>query len=149
MMICQAAAKALGRSLLLDAQLEQESSDASELTGCGPVPDAFVHELYHYRLANRASDLDLLFGRSRRGALMNMVAPYNFVAVSSRAPGAAPTSTALASMCTGTILVVRAGQSSQGSINEASLHIIRAGGRVIGTVLDEAPVRLPPWIRRA
>ena len=147
MAAAQAAASILGRSLLLNARMEDDGQDDAAHHD-GPVPDSFVPGLYHDFLAHRASDLDLLFGRGRRGALTNMIAPFQFVAIDSRSTRAVPAGTALAAMCTGTVLVVRAGQSSHSAIREAALHITRAGGRIIGSILDEAPARLPGWIRR-
>ena len=143
----QAAASILGRSLLLNARMEDDGQDDGSHQD-GPVPDSFVPGLYHHHIARSAADLDLLFGRNRRGALTNMIAPFQFVAIDSRSPRAVPAGTALAAMCTGTVLVVRAGESSHSAIREAALHITRAGGRIIGSILDEAPATLPGWIRR-
>ena len=145
--VARAAAAILGRSLLLNAQMDKDGDNAGEPSRSEAVPDAFVHGLYHYQLAHRAVDLDLLFGRSRRGALTAYIEPFQFVAVYCCSPFASPTCTALATMCSGTVLIVRAGKSSRNLIKEVSLHITRAGGRVIGLVLDEAPEKLPAWIR--
>jgi hypothetical protein len=116
---------------------------------CEAVPDAFVHGLYHYYLAQCDTDLELLFGRSRRGGLTDFIAPFQFVAIDSWPPDQGPACTALASKCSGTVLVVHAGESSRSVIREIALNVTHAGGRVIGVVLDQAPLKLPTWIRQS
>ena len=143
---CKAAATILGRSLLLNARMEldgQESASPSRV----PVADAFVAGLYHHQLACSDADLGLMFGRERRILLDGVTNGFRFTAIDSGTPNAGPASAALAPMCNGTILVVQAGRSNQAAIKDAALQITRAGGRIIGSVLDEAPIRLPRWIR--
>ena len=149
MAACQAAASVLGRSLLLDARMDYAAGGSLETPNCETLPDTFVQGLYHHRLTHRSSDLDLLFGPHRQSALTKLIAPFQFVAIDSVAPRGGPVSTALASMCSATILVVRAGESSHSVIKDAAVHITRAGGKVIGLVLEDAPSNLPVWIRRA
>ncbi len=145
--VARAATAILGRSLLLNAHMDKDGDNAGEPSTSEALPDAFVHGLYHYRLAHRALDLDLLFGRGRRGALTAFIEPFQFVAINCCSPFASPTCTALATRCSGTVLIVRAGKSSRSLIKEVSLRITRAGGKVTGLVLDEAPEKLPAWIR--
>lgn len=146
----RAATTLLGPSLILNVRIDNKSGDDIEPRSCETVPDAFVHGLYHYDLAQRAAGLEPLSGRSQRigERLKSLIAPFKFVALNSCGPRMGPAYSALTAMCAGTVLVVRAGESSRSVINEAALQVARAGSRVIGSVLDEAPGTLPGWIRR-
>ena len=145
--ISEAAANILGPTLLLDARM-QDNGDVEASQRNEPVPDGFIPGLHHHHLAHDSCGLDMLFGRARRGAFTALIAPFRFVAIDSQSPKNGVAVTALAPMCTGTVLVVRAGRSSHADIKDAALHITRAGGRVIGSILDDAPAKLPGWIRR-
>ena len=146
--ILQVAAAALGPSLLLNACIGV-SPEIDESLPPDPVSDAFIAGLYHRRLVQDSAGFDLLFGRGRRSTLTQIIAPFHFIAVDSPAPHLGPATTALAPMCSGTVLVVRAGASRLAEIKEAALHITRAGGRVLGSVLDYAPVARSRWLERA
>jgi hypothetical protein len=142
----RAGASILGRSLLINARLELDADNVPDGTGGAPVPDAFVPQLYHHRLARRPVDIALLFGGARRSALNTLITPFRFVAIDTPPPNAAPSASALAPLCIGSVLVVRAGVTTRAAIREVAQHLTGAGGKIIGTVLDHAPVNLPRWI---
>ena len=144
----QAAASILGRSLLIDARLDCAADENIEAPQSVSLPDAFVQGLYHHRLTHCTSDISLLLGPNRQRLLATLIAPFQFIAIDARAPCEGPVGTALAAMCSATVLIVRAGESSHGAIKDAARHITRAGGKVIGSVLEDAPPNLPGWIAR-
>ena len=147
MSACEAAAAILGRSLLVDARIGSIGEDDREHPS-SPVPDAFVSGLHHYHLAHSLAELRMVLGRDRRNLLNSIVDTFPFVAIDSGTPNSCPAASALAPMCNGAVLVVRAGRSDHAAIKDAALQITRAGGRIIGAVLDDAPARLPHWIRQ-
>jgi hypothetical protein len=140
------AASLLGRSLVINARLTLDADAFPDGMAHAPVPDAFVPRLYHHRLAQRPGDIALLFGGARRSALTTLVSPFRFVAIDCPPPSAAPSASALAPFCVGAVLVVRAGFSTREAVKEAALHVTSAGGKIIGTVLDDAPADLPRWV---
>jgi hypothetical protein len=100
----------------------------------GPLPDAFLAGLYHYRIGTAASDTDLLYGPLRQQAIAALINPFRIVVI--RAPGPASGATlALAPLCHCTVLVVRAGITPLADIKAAAAAIAGAGGRLAGTVL--------------
>ena len=100
----------------------------------GPLPDAFLAGLYHYRIGTAASDTDLLYGPLRQQAIAALINPFRIVVV--QAPGPASGATlALAPLCHCTVLVVRAGITPLADIKSAAAAITDAGGRLAGTVL--------------
>jgi hypothetical protein len=100
----------------------------------GPLSDAFLAGLYHYRIGTAASDTDLLYGPLRQQALAALISPYRIVVI--QAPGPAIGATlALAPLCHCTVLVVQAGITPLAEIKAAAAAIADAGGRLAGTVL--------------
>jgi hypothetical protein len=100
----------------------------------GPLPDAFLAGLYHYRLGTAASDTDLLYGPLRQQALAALISPFRIVVI--QAPGPASGATlALAPLCHCTVLTVLAGITPLSDIKSAAAAIAEAGGRLAGTVL--------------
>jgi hypothetical protein len=146
----QAAASLLGRSLLLDAWLGRRAgaSHAPPDQPYGtPIPDAFMPRLYHRQLSHQAADIALLFGNARAEALAVLAAPFRYVAIEAPPPGTGPAANALAPLCLGTVLVVTAGQCGLDAIRNTASQITAAGGRIIGSVLADAPGGLPRWTR--
>jgi hypothetical protein len=100
----------------------------------GPLPDAFLAGLHHYRIGTAASDTDLLYGPQRQQAIAALINPFRIVVV--QAPGPAVGATlALAPLCHCTVLVVHAGVTPVAKIKSAAVAIAEAGGRLAGTVL--------------
>ncbi len=146
----QAAASLLGRSLLLDAWLTRRDGGphaAAEQPHGTPIPDAFMPRLYHRQLTHQAADIALLFGSVRAEALSVLASPFRYVAIEAPPPGTGPAANALAPLCLGTVLVVTAGACGLDAIRKTSSQISDAGGRVVGSVLVDAPVGLPRWTR--
>ncbi len=63
------------------------------------------------------------------------------------APATSPDSAALSRHCDGTVLVVRAGTARVAAIDQARVAVERAGGHVVGVVLNRRRA-LPPWLER-
>jgi hypothetical protein len=139
------AASGRGRALLLDARLSPGNAQGPSGPAATPLPDAFTPRLFHHRLTEGCGGLALLFGASRRQALAALCAPFGFVAIDAPSPADAPAASALAPLCLGAVLVVRAGISTEASIRDAALRLQDAGARVLGAVLDQAPANLPVW----
>ena len=72
-------------------------------------------------------------------------APFRLVVIESRSPAESPAATALAPLCTFSILVVAAGICRLNTVQETARHIAAAGGKIIGTILTDAPANLPAW----
>jgi hypothetical protein len=144
--VAQAAAVILGRTLVLDARLDLAPSSMPASNAQGPVPDAFLPQLYHHRLAQRPGDMTLMFGGARLAALNALIAPFRFVAVDCPPPALGPATSAMAPLCLGSVLVVGAGAGTREAVREAALQVTSAGGKILGTVLDQAPGDLPAWV---
>jgi hypothetical protein len=149
-----AAATILGRTLLLNTRLDDPCDPSAraaghqlEQTAGGTFPDAFVQRLYHRQLFCNDADLALLYGRSRKDALLAIAAPFRLVVIDAGDVADGPAAEGLAPFCLGTVLVVAAGRASQARVNNAGRLISAAGGRVVGTVLTDAPADLPRWIK--
>ena len=143
----QAASSILGRTLLVNARTEGKFRIAGNAT-YAPVPDAFIPALYHYEIASWPGATGLLFGGVRKAAFHALVSQYKFVAIDCSAPSTDPAVNALAALCLGSILVVIAGLTTREAVRDASLNVTCAGGKIIGTILAEAPADLPAWISR-
>ncbi len=110
-----------------------------------PTPDSFVPGLYHYRLYRH----NLPFAGEARAILANIIAPFRFAAIDCGAMYEDPAAAALAPLCFGTILVVRASASSHAAVRQTNLQIKQAGGNIIGAVLEDASPEMHRWIRKA
>jgi hypothetical protein len=131
--LAQTCAVLVGRTLLLEID-QQQAGLFVPPDSSGPLPDAFLTGLYHYRIGGAVADAELLYGAMRTQALAALASPFRFLVVA--APGPAHGATlALAPLCSGTVLVVNAGVTAIAAINGAAASIHQAGGRVIGTVL--------------
>lgn len=64
------------------------------------------------------------------------------------APATSPDSAALSRHCDGTVLVVRAGVARVAAIDKARTAVERAGGHVVGVVLNRRRRALPSWLER-
>ena len=64
------------------------------------------------------------------------------------APAASPDSAALSRHCDGTVLVVRAGATRVEAAAQARVAVERAGGHVVGVVLNRRGRALPAWLDR-
>jgi Mrp family chromosome partitioning ATPase len=64
------------------------------------------------------------------------------------APATSPDSAALSRHCDGTVLVVRAGVARVAAIDKARTAVERAGGHVVGVVLNRRRRPLPSWLER-
>jgi len=64
------------------------------------------------------------------------------------APASSPDSAALSRHCDGTVLVVRAGVARVSAVRQAHVAVERAGGHVVGVVLNRRRRALPPWLDR-
>ena len=147
----QTSALLLGRTLYVDATLSpREPETASEAVGANMAsnifPDAFTPRLYCHRLADGSTGNGLLFGNARQDALQRLAAPFSFVVIDSLGPTVAASASAFASICAGNIVVVTAGITSRALILETISGLKNAGGKVIGTILDNAPGHLPKWM---
>jgi uncharacterized protein Veg len=131
----------VGRSLLLDASFGRRRENSKAEVSNEPVPDTFVPELYHYVLEKNA--LSLI--REGRALFWNIFLPFQFVAIDSGDAAENPTGMALAPLCSGTILVVRAAASPYAAVKHAHMQIVNSGGNVIGLILEHAPGKLPRW----
>ena len=130
----KAAATRLGRTLLLAASPDDPTAGTSAENTQQPLPDSFTPGLHHYCLGAQA----LWFTGETRSRLTSVISPFRFAAIDCCALSDDPSAAALAPLCCGTILVVRAGASSHAAIRQTSLHITRAGGSIIGSVLEDA-----------
>ena len=74
-----------------------------------------------------------------------LAAPFRLVVIETRSPAESPAATALAPLCTFSILVVAAALCKLNVVQETARHITAAGGNVIGTILVDAPGNLPGW----
>lgn len=63
-------------------------------------------------------------------------------------PSESPESLALARCCDGTVLVVGAGEASRSRVLQTRADIERAGGQVLGCVLNKARSYAPRWLAR-
>ncbi len=130
----KAAATRLGRTLLLAVSPDDPTGGISPVDAQQPLPDSFTAGLYHHYLDAQA----LSFTGETRSRLTDIISPFRFAAIDCHALLDDPSAAALAPLCFGTILVVRAGSSSHAAIRQTSLHITRAGGKIIGSVLEDA-----------
>ncbi len=64
------------------------------------------------------------------------------------APATSPDTAALSRHCDGTVLVVRAGTTRVAAVDQARVAVERAGGHVVGVVLNRRRRALPPWLDR-
>ena len=64
------------------------------------------------------------------------------------APASSPDSAALSRHCDGTVLVVRAGATRVAAVKQARVAVERAGGHVVGVVLNRRRRALPAWLDR-
>jgi hypothetical protein len=103
----------------------------------GPLPNAFLVGLYHYRIGSSAADADLLYGPVRTQALATLANPFRILVIEAPGP-CSGASLALAPLCNCTVLVVQAGITQIGAIKKAVAAVTEAGGRVVGTVLEGA-----------
>ena len=71
---------------------------------------------------------------------------YRMVVIVCAAAGASVRSLALAPLCSGVVLVVRAGQTRMRDVDAATRAIAESGGRLLGLVLSDAPTQLPRWL---
>jgi hypothetical protein len=132
--LSHACAVLVGRTLMVEID-QQSSGLLSPLPTRGPLPDAFLAGLYHYRIGSSAADVDLLYGPARAQALATLAGPFRILVIES--PGTCGgASLALAPVCSCTVLVVQAGRTEIGAIQAAAAAVSEAGGRLVGTVLD-------------
>ncbi len=124
----RAAAAMLGRTLLIDAR-RAATADA--------VPDAYVSRLYHQCLAGPA--LCSLISQSietggRPGGT------FSAIMIDQISPMAGDAACAMAPLCRGSVLVVRAGVTRLHDIRVVAQRLQAVGGLVLGTVLVDAPL---------
>ena len=143
--IAQAATSILGRTLLVNAHMKGHCANSINC-GHSSIPDAFIPALYHHDMTSDPGNTDLLFGAAQRTSFHALISPYKFVAIDCSAPSRSPAATALAAFCLGSVLVVTAGVTTREAVRDTSLTVTNAGGKVIGTVLADAPSNLPAWI---
>jgi Mrp family chromosome partitioning ATPase len=148
----KAAATVLGKTLFLDARLKQDSISNLEPTiearpsTWNILPDAFTPGLYYYRICEGPSGSSLLFGDGRRDVLSRLAAPFRLVIIDSPIPSLSPSANTFAPFCLGCVIVVEAAHTSRATVLDAIMNVRNAGGRVIGTVLDNVPAHQPSWM---
>ncbi len=73
---------------------------------------------------------------------------FDMVLLDSPAAAVAPEAAALARYCDGTILVVQAEATTAQAVQDLRRDIERAGGRIVGAVLNRERSHLPGWLSR-
>ena len=144
-----AAVERLGRTLLISAKKSSASSNVdaasarlAKLLGCDsePVtPDVSVPGLYH-RCLNEASIDD---SDARLDADQSALAGYRMIVLQCRPIAGSVATLRYASEATASVLMVASGKTRLDMIQTSTRQITRAGGRVVGAVLFDAPC--PPW----
>ncbi len=119
----KAAAAMLGRTLLIDAR-RAGTVDA--------VPDAYVNRLYHQCLAGPA--LCKVLSRSVESG-GRPAGTFSAIVIDQISPVAGDAVFAMAPLCRGTVLVVRAGVTRLRDIRGLAQRLQAVGGAVLGTVL--------------
>jgi hypothetical protein len=132
--LARAGAVLVGRTLMLEFDRQAPGLFAPP-PSAGPLPDAFLAGLYHYRIGSSAADANLVYGPMRAQALAALANPFRIVVIEASGP-CSGASLALAPLSSCTILVVQAGLTQIGAIRNAAAAVTEAGGRVVGTVLD-------------
>jgi Mrp family chromosome partitioning ATPase len=145
--IAIAAAKHLGRTLLINAVEPQQAALVQTDDQGGGLPtirDVFVPALHHMHLD--ASVLDRRGGGDRMRALLSAAArSFRLIAMDCLAARENPNTLALASLCRGSVLVVRANYTQLADVRAAARDIEAAQGKLLGTVLTQVPDSLPTW----
>ena len=109
--------------------------------------DAACEGLLRARLGVSAHPL-LEIGPGALRRLLNGLGERYATVVLDCAPATSPDSAALSRHCDGTVLVVRAGTARVAAIDQARIAVERAGGHVVGVVLNRRRRPLPPWLER-
>jgi hypothetical protein len=130
--LAQAAAVLVGRTLLVRGDAPLIGRFHPAIRADKPLSDAFLPGLYHFGMDAGAATGALLDGAARAEGLVAIASQFRVVVVESCDCTA---SIALAPLCTGTVLVVRAGRTPVAAVRAAAAWIEAAGGQVLGTVL--------------
>jgi Mrp family chromosome partitioning ATPase len=142
-------ASRLGRTLLIDATTVKAAAQehAFELRPAilPTVRDVFIPALHHAHLGislgdRRHSD------EVMRAALSATARSFRLLAVTCPSVRESPAALALSPLCSGTLLVVRAGHTLLQDVQAAARDVQAAKGHVLGTVLTQAPPNLPHWL---
>ncbi len=129
--LARASAAGLGRTVLAGGGLGRVLQAGRARIG-RVIPDATLARLFHFDSAgNGAGVLGLV--RGSEPALLAME-PFRMVIFQSK-PGDGGAALTAAPFCSGTILVVQAGITTQAAVRQAARALARAGGQVVGTIL--------------
>jgi hypothetical protein len=131
--LAHAAAVLIGRTLHIRSYAPLTGRLHLAIPADKPLSDAFLPGLYHFRMDAGVAIGALLDGVIGPKGLAAIASQFRVVVVESCDCAA---SMALASVCTGTVLVVRAGCTPVAAVRAAAAWIEAAGGQVLGTVLD-------------
>lgn len=143
--LAAAAAALLGRTLLADAAGGDENSLPAHRLATRR--DARVPALHHTTISASVID-QIRTGQPIANEFEAISRAFRLVAIVCAAAGASAQALALAPLCSGTLLLVQAGQTRLADVAAAARSVAAAQGVVLGTVLTEAPARLPRWVRR-
>ena len=147
------------RVLLIDADLRQAA--AGRLLGCAPVPglaellsgDAQAGQAVHavdglgldVLPAGASGSEDLVSARALKPLLDAIRAAYDWVVVDAPPVGAVADALVMAPLADGTVLLVQAERVPQRAAAQTAERLAEAGGRVLGVVLNRAPVERYPY----
>jgi hypothetical protein len=134
--LAQASAVLVGRTLFVRIEAPLLGRLHPALPTNGPILDAFLPRLHHFRIDAGVAAGMLPDGPARQDRLVTLASQFRLIVVASTD---CATSMALAPLCTGTVLVVRAGRTQLASVRATAAGIVASGGRILGTVLGMAP----------
>jgi hypothetical protein len=138
--LAKACAVLVGRTLLVELDAESTGLFDAGSARQGPLPDAFLPGLYHFRIGTSAGDAELLYGPARAAAWASVASPFRILVMQAGNPASGAT-LAVAPLCCCTVLAVQAGRTPLAAIRNAHAALMAAGGRVVGTVLVGAGSR--------
>ncbi len=109
-------------------------------------PDA--EGLWRARLGPGVNPLLGLGGTELRALLSRLGESYATVALDCPAASVSPDGVALSRHCDGSVLVVRAAHARAQAVEETARALGRAGGQLLGCVLNRRRNHLPGWLER-
>ena len=136
-----AGAEPAGMASLIEADAAGRQAEAA--IWC----DASCEGLLRARLGVSAHPL-MEIGAAALRRLLNGLGERYATVVLDCAPATSPDSAALSRHCDGTVLVVRAETARVAAVDQARIAVERAGGHVVGVVLNRRRRPLPPWLER-
>jgi hypothetical protein len=118
-----------------------------------PLRNAFVHSpahpnLLYAKFSVSPMGMPELDATSIKRLLKELGPSHPIVVVNSPRLNLAPGGAGWSRFIDGTVLVVSAGRTSSSAITAARFAIERAGGQILGVVMNGGESKLPAWLRR-